>query len=99
MLPLTHAENDRLLTLIDACSNRFGSFANQRGSAQLRAKIHRAVESPSTASWAAVKRIYVAWDGGRMTLGQAVQAFCSVSDETGAPTREQIFEALTAATR
>jgi hypothetical protein len=99
MLPLTHDENTRLLSLIDACSNRFGAFASQRGSRQLRAKLHRAVEKPSAGNWAAVKDIYIAWDGGRMTFGTAVRSFTGHPGPPGVPTRQQMFDALTAATR
>jgi len=85
--------------VLDACTNRFGSLASQRGARKIRAILFAAIERPSVSTWQRAQHILISDVGTQRTFGRAVKHFAGFDpDVMSYPTRQQMLASLKAAT-
>jgi len=95
---LTQTEMLDIVDTIDACTNRFGPMASQRGARKVRAVLFAAIECPSAPTWLRAQHILISDVGTQRTFGRAVKHFAGFdSDSVAHPTRQQMLASLKAA--
>jgi len=84
--------------VLDACTNRFGPMASQRGARKIRAILFAAIERPSAPTWLRAQHILISDVGTQRTFGRAVKHFAGFDpDSVAHPTRHQMLASLRAA--
>lgn len=95
--PLTHLELERAFDLITICRGEQGGVINDHRpkACRERARMFRALDEPSNATWREVNMTYLIDEGDVIiNWGEAVLKYTDKEKGSGAPTREQLFHSL-----